>query len=202
MKLLLLLLLTLNLFSADKYSFRAAYGVASASNLGDIISGDFFSNNHGKDLEVYGLDGGYLLKKSAFGWPLDIYVKSGLSYFDESGTGRDDVYEATLYFKAYYNFNFWENRIRLGIGEGASYTSGILYVEYEEANAKGDNNSYYLNYLDISLDFDLGRLIRYQPMYNTYIGWALKHRSGIFGLINNVEAGGSNYNTIYLEKNF
>ena len=201
MKIILLLLLTLNLIAADEYSFRVAYGKASNSSLGDIISGDFYSNNHEKDLSVLGFDGGYLLKESLFDWPLDIYVKGGLSYFDEAGTDSD-MYEATLYIKAYYNLDFWDNRIRFGIGEGGSYTSGILFVEYEEALVKNDNNSYFLNYIDVSVDFDLGRLIGYKQMHNTYIGWALKHRSGIFGLINGVEAGGSNYNTVYLEKNF
>jgi outer membrane protein len=59
-----------------------------------------------------------------------------------------------------------------------------------------------LNYIDLSLDLDLGRLVRYQPLYNTSLGWALKHRSGIFGLINNVKKGGSNYNTLYIETKF
>jgi len=39
-------------------------------------------------------------------------------------------------------------------------------------------------------------------MHGTYFGILLKHRSGIFGLINNVAHGGSNYNSIYLEKKF
>ena len=202
MKIFLLLLLTLNLIAADEYSFRVAYGKASNSSLGDIISGDFYSNNHEKDLSVLGFDGGYLLKESLFDWPLDIYVKGGLSSFDESGAGRNNVYEVTLYVKAYYNLDFLGNRIRFGLGEGGSCTSGILFVEYEEAKEKNDNNSYFLNYIDVSADFDLGRLIGYKQVHNTYIGWALKHRSGIFGLINGVETGGSNYNTVYLEKNF
>ncbi|MDF1882367.1 hypothetical protein JHD49_00255 [Sulfurimonas sp. SAG-AH-194-C21] len=202
MKIFLFFLLALNLIASDEYSLKTAYGQASKSSLGDIVSGDFYSNKTEKDLSVISFDGGYLLKESLFDVPLDIYVKGGLSYFNENAASRDNVYEATLYIKAYYNLDFLDNRIRFGIGEGGSYTSGILFVEYEEALAKNDNNSNFLNYLDISVDFDLGRLIRVKGMHNTYVGWALKHRSGIFGLINNVEAGGSNYNTIYLEKNF
>jgi len=201
LKIVLLLLLTLNLIAADEYSFRVAYGKASNSTLGAIILGDFYSNNHEKDLSVLAFDGGYLLKESLFDWPLDIYLKGGLSYFDEKGTGSD-VYEATVYVKAYYNLDFWDNRVRFGFGEGGSYTSGFLFIEQEEASAANSNNSYFLNYIDLSADFDLGRLVRYKPLHNTYIGWSLKHRSGIFGLINGVESGGSNYNTVYLEKNF
>ena len=33
-------------------------------------------------------------------------------------------------------------------------------------------------------------------------GYLLKHRSGIAGLINNVDHGGSNYNAFYIEKKF
>jgi hypothetical protein len=39
-------------------------------------------------------------------------------------------------------------------------------------------------------------------MYGTYVGYLLKHRSGIAGLINNVDHGGSNYNSFYIEKTF
>ena len=60
----------------------------------------------------------------------------------------------TFYIKAYWNFRPWERTIRLGFGEGASYAWGIPYVEKLEAQAEGDHNSRFLNYLDISLDFD------------------------------------------------
>ena len=201
MKIILLFLLALNLIAQDDYSFRAAYGKASGSALGDIVSGDL--SQHEKDLSVLAFDAGYLLKENAFEWPMDIYVKAGLSQFDESAVNLNDVYEATIYIKAYWNFDFLDNRVRFGFGEGASYTSDILFVEKEEAATVVDGKtSYFLNYIDISLDFDFGRLIHYKPLHNTYIGWTLKHRSGIYGLINGVSKGGSNYNLVYLEKNF
>ena len=112
-----------------------------------------------------------------------------------------NVYEATIYIKFYYNIDFWQNRVRFGLGEGLSYTSDMLWIEKDEAIREDDDYSKFLNYLDISLDFDLGRLIRYKPLENTYIGWTIKHRSGVFGLFNGVY-GGSNYNTISIEKNF
>jgi len=200
LKIILLFLLVANLIAQDEYSFRVAYGKASPNALGDIISGSF--GTHEKDLNVIALDGGYQLKESAFELPMDIYLKGGLSSFNESAVNRDNVYEAIVYIKAYWNFDFWENRVRVGLGEGVSYTSAILYVEEQEAIDKNDNNSYYLNYIDFSIDFDFGRLVNYKPLHGTYIGWALKHRSGIYGLINNVKNGGSNYNTVYLEKSF
>ena len=199
MKLLLLLLLSLNLTAQDEYSFRVAYGEASTKNLGDIII--FDSDRHPDNLTVLSLDAGYLLKKDVYDLPLDVYVKGGISCFNEGNTTRKDVYEGTIYFKLYYNMDFLQNRVRFGLGGGLSYTSRVLWSEYKEAMEDDDEYSKFLNYLDISVDFDLGKLVKYKPLENTYIGWTLKHRSGILGLFNGVH-GGSNYNTISIEKNF
>ena len=95
-----------------------------------------------------------------------------------------------------------KNRVRFGFGEGLSYTTKTLRTEANDAQANNDNTSKFLNYLDISVDFDLGKLVRYKPLDETYVGFLIKHRSGIFGLINNVKHGGSNYNSLYIEKNF
>jgi len=181
----------------DKYSLRVGYGLASENDLGEILL--FNYGSHPRDLSVYTLDGGYLLKKSAFDWPLDIYVKGGLSYYDEDQFSN--TMEAEIYVKAYWNFDFWKNRVRLGIAEGLSYTSDILESEAYEAAIDNDETSKLLNYMEFSVDFDFGKLIRYKPLENAYLGYALKHRSGVFGLFSGVH-GGSNYNLIYLEKNF
>jgi hypothetical protein len=199
LKYLVLLFLFLSLNADENYSLRLAHGQVTNSDFGEVIFLDLQSYN--KDLKVTSLDAGYLLKKDAFGLPLDFYAKGGLSYFDEAGL-QDDIYEGTIYIKAYWNIDFLKNRVRLGFGEGASYTSNVLYYEKEEALQNADNNSKYLNYIDLSVDFDLGRLVRYEPLKETYLGVALKHRSGIFGLINNVEEGGSNYYVFSLERNF
>ena len=206
MKLLLLLLLTLNLIAQDEYSFRVAYGQASTKDLGEIISGH--SDRHTYGLTVLSLDGGYLLKKEIFELPIDLYAKGGFSYFDDNGVpagssvaSAGNVYEGTIYIKVYYNIDFLENRVRLGLGEGLSYTSDMLWIEKDEAIEESDEYSQFLNYLDISIDFDLGKLVRYKPLEDTYVGWTLKHRSGVFGLFSGVH-GGSNYNTISIERNF
>ena len=201
MKLILFLLFSTLLFSQNDYSLRLAHGQASTSDFGEILSGDLTST-HPAGLKVTALDAGYLIKERVGDLPFDFYVKSGLAAFDDRNANDAIVYETTLYVKLYLNMDFWSNRLRLGFGEGVSYTSNILYVEKHEAESNNDNNSKILNYIDVSLDFDLGRLIRYEPLYDTHLGWALKHRSGIFGLINNVEKGGSNYSTFYIETKF
>lgn len=199
MKLLLLLLLGLNLIAAqNNYSMRVAVGKPTLYSAADIATGSF--GQYRDDLKAYNLDGGYLLKKDLFDWPIDLYLKGGLTYYEE--TTQDNAYGADLYIKAYYNIDFWENRVRFGFGEGVSYINRILEIEQIDAQLHNDNNSHYLNYLDISLDFDLGKLIKYKALNETYVGVLLKHRSGIFGLIHNVKHGGSNYECIYVEKNF
>ncbi len=199
MKIILFLLLAINIFAQEMYSARLLYGSATEKALGDVLIGDLGS--HPENLSVIAVDGGYLLKNSLFNAPIDIYVKAGVSRFYEGD--YDAVYEVLAYIKAFYNIDFLNNRIRVGLGEGGSYTSDILRTEWLEAQTQTDGkNSYFLNYLDITADFDFGKLIEYKPLYGTYIGVALKHRSGIFGLINGVTKGGSNYNSIYIEKNF
>jgi len=195
----LLLFLSINLIAQNEYSLRFAYGKLSTKNLGQIIFGN--EQNYSPTLNVASLDGGYLIEHNLFNLPMDLYLKSGLSYFDEAGL-KDDAYEFTLYIKVYYNFDFLDNRVRFGFGEGASYTTNLLYYEKTDAKDRHDHNSQGLNYLDISLDFDIGKLFKIEPLKGTYIGWALKHRSGVFGLIRNVKHGGSNYNTVYVEKTF
>jgi outer membrane protein len=180
-----------------KYSLRFASGNSSPNDLGEILSGDVGTAKY--NLKVYALDAGYLLDDTRYK-NFSLYLKSGLSYFDEKVFS--DSYEMTLYLKLYWDVPYLGKILRVGFGEGGSYTSKILLTEYLEAKERGDNNSKYLNYLDISLDFDLGRVMSYKPLDNYYIGYALKHRSGIFGLINNVKHGGSNYNTLYIEKAF
>lgn len=198
MKILFTLLLAINLIAEGDFSLRLAHGNASQNDLGDIVSGNLGS--HPNDLSVFAVDTGYLLQENVFELPIDLYIKSGLAYFNEDDFKTN--YELALYFKVYWNIDFYDNRLRVGFGEGISYTTDILLTEYLEAKEKNDKNSNVLNYIDISLDLDFGRLVRYKPMYGVYFGYALKHRSGVFGLINDVKKGGSNYNTLYLEMNF
>jgi len=184
-------------YAQQNYSLRLASGKASPNDLGEIVLGDI--GRHQYNLKVYALDGGYLLDKNYLDG-FSFYLKGGVAYFDEKIF--EDSYEVTLYLKAYYDLPYFSKIFRLGFGEGGSYTTHTLLTEYLEAQQKGDNNSKYLNYLDISFDFELGRFFNAEQMQGFYFGYAIKHRSGIFGLINNVEHGGSNYNTLYIEKNF
>ncbi len=188
-----LLLILSTTAQSKELSLRVASGKSDQNDLGEIIS--LQPSPHPSNTAVVGLEGGYWLGKKLFG--LDLYLKGGLNKFLENGHG-DDFYEATLYIKLYYSFKM----VRIGFADGISYASNIPYVERLEAEKEGDNNSYALNYLEISLDLDIGELIGYNLFSETYVGYALKHRSGAYGLINGVKRGGSNYNLFYIEKNF
>ena len=198
-KLFLLSFFITALFAQNDYDLRIAYGRADSHDVVYVATGDMAPDS--AKGRVLMLDAGYKIVDNAFNLPLDIYVKGGFAKFLENGYDSD-VYENTLYVKGYYNFDFWQNRVRFGAAEGASYTYGTLYVEKLESEKKGGNLSHYLNYLELSLDCDLGKLLKVKPLENLYLGTVIKHRSGIFGLINNVKHGGSNYEAVYIEKNF
>lgn len=182
----------------DKYSMRVAWGYASEKDLGDILLNADLSS-HQTSLTTIAIDGGYLLYPNIADLPFDLYLKGGFSYFNEDQF--KDTYEALVYLKLFYNLDFLSNRVRFGFGEGVSFVKDNLETEVREAELKGIRYGRFLNYLDITLDVDLGKLFHYKPMENLYFGYLLKHRSGVFGLFNGVH-GGSNYNSFYLEKNF
>ena len=192
---------------ASPYSIRLGYGFSDLNDLGDILSGTW--HRYEGDTSVINLDSGYRFWKDVLDLPLDFYIKGGVSYFHENGAlyqgeVREDFFEITTYAKAYLNLDFWYNRIRLGAGEGISITQEIPIVEYIDAeNSDGtrDPTAKFLNYLDLSVDLDVGRLIHVKSMEELYFGYTLKHRSGAFGLFNGVH-GGSNYNMFTIEKNY
>lgn len=199
MKYFILFFMLFNLYGSQDYSLRIAHGAAVDSDFGEILTG--YIKEHPYNLKVTALDAGYLLAKDMNDWPIDIYIQGGFAHFDEAGM-KKDAYEGTLYIKLFYNLDIWSQRFRLGFGEGGSYVSSTLFAEYLEAIQEGDKTSKFLNYLDFTLDFDLGRALRVKELEDTTLGFLIKHRSSIFGLVNNVKKGGTNYNCFYIEKKF
>lgn len=194
---ILLVFLTNAAASENQYSVRGVYGWATSKDLGDVLFGQI--NPDHKQYKVYSVDGGRLLYANVNDWPLDIYAKGGFAYYDEGNF--NDCYGVDAYIKAFWNFDFLDNRVRFGFGEGVSYTTKTLKIEELDGQVKNSSTSKFLNYLDISLDFDVGKLFKSQALEELYFGVVVKHRSGVFGLFNGVH-GGSNYNSFYLEKNF
>jgi outer membrane protein len=64
-----------------------------------------------------------------------------------------------------------------------------------------DETSHWLLHLDVSIDANLGDIFNSKTVDNCFLGFAVSHRSGIFGSVEifNRVHGGSNYNSLYLE---
>jgi hypothetical protein len=200
LKLFFLLLFSLSLVAQEDFNFRVAAGSSSASDFDQLYTFNGF-NTHPAKTNVYGVSMGYRLLEDIFDLPMDVYANGSVNYFDENGH-QDDFLEGDLYVKLYIKFNFWSNQFRYGIAEGVSYAGSVPWVEHLEAVAENDNESRFLNYMEMTFDFDLGKLIGSKDLEKLYLGYLIKHRSGWQGRYGGVYDGGSNYNCIYLEKNF
>ncbi|MDP3357594.1 MAG: MipA/OmpV family protein [Polaromonas sp.] len=136
------------------------------------------------------------------GWPLDIVGYVGLLQHDDRGLAPNGL-QFDAFMKAYYYGFPWSDRVntRLGLGAGISLAQRVPYTESSSQAARGRQTSRLLNYLEPSIDVSLGDLIGNRALKNTYLGFGVSHRSGIFGasrLLGNVN-GGSNYIYTYLE---
>ena len=197
---LLSLFVLLHLNADSDYSLRGAYGTSSASDFDQLYTFSGF-NTSPYNTSTYNLAGGYRFVEDAFDLPVDFTVNGGLSYFDENGH-QDNFLEGTLYLKMIVKFNFFANQFRYGIAEGISYAGKVPWVEHQEAVAEEDGESNFLNYMEMTFDFDVGKLIRVKELEEVYLGYLIKHRSGWQGRYGGVYDGGSNYNCFYVEKNF
>ena len=108
-----------------------------------------------------------------------------------------------MLFRSYYTIN-WPFKWRLGIAEGVSYASPVTYIEQSEMDRKGYESSKLLNYLDFSLDIELGDLFNVKGLDGVWLGYTLHHRSAIFESSSQFGRikGGSNYNALYLQYHF
>jgi outer membrane protein len=138
----------------------------------------------------------------ANGWPLDFVGYAGALLHDENKL-QPDFWQLNLYVKLFYYGFPWDNRVRtrVGFGAGISYARQVPFVEARDQADRGRNTSKLLSYLDPSIDVSLGDLMAVPEWRETYVGFGVSHRSGIFGmssLLGNVN-GGSNYIYTYIE---
>ncbi|WP_407333004.1 MipA/OmpV family protein [Enterovibrio sp. 27052020O] len=180
--------------------WRLAYGWATPSNIGEIIAGDTKKDPYGNTLTSVFY--GHPLADSLFGVPLDIYLTPGFVWHWSSEVQASSP-EFVMAIKAYYTVD-WPTKWRIGFAEGLSYVNNITYVESTELNEKGYEPSQLLNYLDLSLDVNVGDLIGQKNLNNIWLGYSIHHRSAIFEKASQFGRikGGSNYNTIYLQMDF
>ena len=177
-------------------------GKSSGCNLLPIMELRCTSTDTPDRTRVAGIEIGRSLVQQLNGWPLDIFGYLGLLHHDERGL-QPDSWQFNAYVKAYWYGFPWSDRVRtrVGFGTGLSYAQRIPYVEARDQAQRGRGTSYLLNYLDPSIDVSLGDLIGKRSLHETYIGFGVTHRSGIFGssqLFGDVN-GGSNYIYTYVE---
>ncbi len=179
---------------------RLAHGWATPSNIGDIIAGNTVKDEYNNQLSsiFYGLP----LTDELFSLPLDIYLTPGFVWHWNSEV-QDSEQECVLAIKAYYTIN-WPVRWRIGAAEGLSYASDVTYIEDSEMERKGYRPSELMNFLDFSVDINLGDIFKVKALNETWLGYSIHHRSAIFESASQFGRikGGSNYNSVYVQFDF
>ena len=188
--------------SGEPLIVKLTYGKSTGCNLLPVMELRCASTDTPDRTGVAGIEIGRPFVQRLNGWPVDIDGYLGLLRHDERGL-QPDSWELNAYVKAYWYGFPWSDRVRtrVGLGTGLSYAQRIPYVEARDQAQRGRNTSRLLNYLDPSIDVSLGDLLGVRSMRETYFGFGVTHRSGIFGssqLYGNVD-GGSNYLYTYVE---
>jgi len=187
----------------EVWSLRLAGGWSVDETLGEITGGSIRveEDNAG----IINLQIGRPIVEDYRDWPIDFVLKLGLERFFERGA-QSDFWGHSISVKAYWKKFPWDRfvRTRFGFSEGMSYTWKIPNVERVEQRRKDRNTSRLLNYLDVSIDLNLGDIVRQKSLEGCWLGYSIWHRSGAFGFIDiyGSVSGGSNYNTGYIECTF
>jgi len=182
---------------SSKRYLRLAHGWATPSNIGDILAGN--TEKDPDNNQMTSLFYGIPVSDHLFGLPTPIYFTPGLVLHHKSEV-QDRILEYVLAMKLYYTFK-WPITWRLGAAEGLSYVGKIPHVEQTEMDRKGYRASKLLNYLDFSLDIELGDLFKSKNLKGLWLGYSIHHRSGIFqtsSAFGRIK-GGSNINSVYLQ---
>ena len=184
---------------------KLLYGKATEDgcHLARIITARCLSTAKVNGTNIAGVQLGKPFIQGLNGWPLDFAGYVGVTFHDERGLQANGT-QLDVFMKASYYGFAWSDRVktRLGLGVGLSAAQRVPYTEV--VSQTGKTTSRLLNYLDPTLDFSVGDLLGAQSLKDTFIGFGVSHRSGIFGasrLLGNV-SGGSNYIYTYVETAF
>jgi outer membrane protein len=184
--------------------WKVLYGRASAydCHLVKIMTLSCTDLDHELPSAVAGIQFGRPFITALNGWPLDFVGYVGLLRRDERGQ-QQNAWQLDAYMKAYYYGFPWRAYVqtRFGFGFGLSYAERVPYAEVSSQAARERSTSHLLNYLDPSIDVNVGDLLRSESLRKTWIGLGVSHRSGIFAssrLLGNVN-GGSNYIYVSIE---
>jgi outer membrane protein len=190
--------------------WRFAYGWGTPSNMGDILL-RWDVEDDPQNSQMVSVFYGHPVADSLFSVEsLDVYFTPGFVYHREADPYTDpdsgityDIQPTTEYvlaLKLYWNLE-WPIRWRLGGAEGVSYAKDVPNMEQREMDNKGYRASNLLNFIDVSIDLNVGDLFNANSMRDLWFGYSLHHRSAIFetsSAFGRIK-GGSNFNTLYLQ---
>ncbi|OGA30325.1 MAG: hypothetical protein A3I01_19895 [Betaproteobacteria bacterium RIFCSPLOWO2_02_FULL_65_24] len=181
---------------------KAFYGRSTDCNLVPVMRLGCRSIDTADRTAVASVELGRSFIQALNGWPLDINGYVGVLRHDERGL-QPDAWQINAYVKGFYYGFPWRDRVRtrIGFGVGISFAEHIPFVEARDQARRQRNTSKLLNYLDPSVDISLGDVLGVRALRETYFGFGVSHRSGIFGnsqLLGNAN-GGSNYIYSYVE---
>ena len=199
----------------DKYLIRILYGKASYSSFRDLVTfqestrdeqrgtliGLQFENYLARD--IWNGSGDLTYFSSFIYHRQDIKVEDG-RYTEPKKLSGKDTYQLNGGIKVYWKNFPWDRyvRTRIGLGEGISLVRERLDIEIQNTNKEDEkSDAHILNYLDLTLSFNLRDITRWDQLEDYYIGGGISHRSGIFGYVSGVD-GGSNYWTFFIEGEF
>ena len=177
--------------------WRLSQGWGLSSSLGEIISGGAESED--VDVNMTSLFYGHPVSDTLFGLPIEVYLTPGVVYHYSSSV-QDSSVECVLAMKFYYTLPLpW--RVRFGFAEGISYANSVSYYEAKNMERKGLKPSRLLNYLDFSADLNIGDVFQSELLQDMWLGYAIHHRSGIFGSSSAFGriSGGSNFSSVYVQ---
>ncbi len=184
--------------------FKLMYGQATEDgcHLARIVTARCLSTASKNATSIAGMQVGKTLVQGLNSWPIDVVGYAGLLHHNERGLQPNGA-QLDLFVKAFYTGFPWSDRLktRLGLGAGVSLAQRVPYAEAPNATTGPKPASRILQSLDPTIDVSLGDLLGYRPLKQTYLGFGVSHRSGVFGssrLLGNVN-GGSNYIYTYIE---
>jgi outer membrane scaffolding protein for murein synthesis (MipA/OmpV family) len=186
---------------AGEWSWRVNYGYQADGNIiSEIDHGDFSKSTYA-DTNIGGVTFGRLLTD---GRRMDFVGKIAAFRHFEEDEGNGNFWSYAAYVMAQgIGYSPWSKQevFRYGFGFGMSYAETVPIAEQRKQAEKGNNTSKFLNYLELQLDFPLGRFFKSKAMKNCYAGLTVVHRSGIFGtsdLLGDV-SGGADWITAHFE---
>ena len=186
-----------------EWSWRVNYGYQADGNIVSEIDQGDFSESKVADTNLAGITLSRLLTE---GPRVDFLGRVAAFRHFEQDEGNRNFWSYAAYIMAVgKGYSPWSKQevFRWGFGFGMSYAETVPIAEQRKQTGSGasGNTSHFLNYLEMTLDFPLRRILKAKWLQKCYVGVTVVHRSGIFGtsdILGDV-AGGADWITAHLE---